>query len=361
MNQTLEDAEITPIAQLILDENITALEAELNAGWNIHLPLQFARYDLVAPITFACTNDKAKVIAWLIHKNAGRNKNMLHDKKLPAIIAAGYGRKGTITLLLDNGANINATDRLHRNIITMALYAKKLEWIPFLLERGFDVKKDGRSLRQAVYSRQHKAVQMLLNAGFDVNFHERDQVHPENPSAVHVAASNTNDFKTLKLLIEYGADITRKDTYGDRPFNAALGNNDKALMAYLKAMEPAEWHDEDLHLASLAKYNLPASLIKICQSKRRKITVCKEKTPYGVRWVVLHPVLMLKAATFRKKEFVEIVADTDNYDNFLVWYPAKNCLAYMDYEHDEFKVLGKWEDFLSNPDAFFSKYLSKYF
>jgi uncharacterized protein len=353
-----KDKAISPIAQFILDENIAALEAEFKAGWEINLPLQFAKYDFEPAIIFALRHVKIQVIQWLISKKAN-----LNIKQNPAIVYAVYGGKKILQLVLDNGANINAQDRLTRNAVTIALYEKKIDLIPFLVERGFDPKKDGRSLRQAVFGRQFKTVKMLLDLGFDPNFRERDQVHPETPSAVHVAARNKNDFKTVQLLVEHGADVTLKDNYGDRPFTAAMMNNDAPLMAYLKAMEPAEWHDETAHLASLALYNLPPSLLEICKktpNSKRKISF-SNAGKYGVRYIVFHPSLLLKVATFRKKEIVEIVGETDNYDDFLVWYPAKNCLAYVDYEHDEFKALGKWEDFLANPDAFFAKYLSRYF
>jgi uncharacterized protein len=354
--------EITPIAQMILDENIVALEAELTSGWNIHLPLQFAKYDFEPTIIFALRLVKTQVIQWLISKKAN-----LNIKQNPAIVFAVYGGKKILQLVLDNGANINAQDRLSRNAVTIALYEKQIDLIPFLIERGFDPKKDGRSLRQAVFGRQFKAVKMLLDLGFNPNFRERDQVHPENPSAIHVAARNKNDFKTVQLLVEHGADITLKDNYGDRPFTAAMLNNDAPLMAYLKAREPTAWHDEAAHLASLAQYNLPQSMLDICKkspSSKRKINFAAtvvNSQDYGVRHVVLHPILLLKAFMFGKKELVEFIGETDNYATFLYWYPAKNCLAYADNEHGEFKTLGKWDDFLANPDAFFNKYLSKYF
>lgn len=350
-----ENSYISPIAQLILDENMPALVHELNNGWNINTMIKVSKRTEDPPIIHALENKKQRVVEWLISKKA--NLNIKHN---PAIIYGVYHGKAMLQKLLDNGADINAADKLTRNVITIALYEKKLDLIPFLLASGFDPKKDGRSLRQAVYSRQFKAVQMLIDAGFDVNYHERDQVHPENPSAVQVAARNVNDLKTVQYLVAHGADITLKDKDGDRPFAEAVLKNDAPLMAYLKALEPAEWHDETLHLASLKQYNMPDSLINICQSRNRKVNF-NLNNEYDVKYIILHSVLMLKAASFRKKIFIEFVAQTDNYDNFLVWYPAKNCLAYMDYEHDEFKVLGKWEDFLSNPAAFFEQYLSDYF
>ncbi len=350
-----KNVDISHITQLIMGENIAALETALKDGWNINALIKTSQYQQDLPIIYALDNKKLTVAKWLISKKA-----KLNDKKQPAIVFAVLCGKPMIQQLLDNGADINAHDRLTRNVITMALYWKKYDLMPYFVQLGFNPKKDGRSIRQAVFGRQFKAVQLLIELGFDVNFNERDQVHSANESAVHIAARNNNDFKTVKYLVEHGADVTIKDNDGNRPFTEAMFRNDAPLMAYLKALEPAEWHDETLHLASLAQYNVPPSMLAICQSQQRKIKI-KPTTEYAPRYIILHPVLLLKAASFGKKQFVEFVFEIDNYDNFLVWYPAKNCLAYMDYEHDEFKTLGKWEDFLADPTAFFVKYLSDNF
>jgi uncharacterized protein len=358
-----KDKQITPIAQLILEEDLAALELELKAGWQILEPLQFSQVDLISAMTFACQHNSTKVIAWLIGKVTGPKTALLSDKRLPAIIAASNGEISTIELLLDNGADINSIDRLGRNVISMALYSKSINRIPWLVARGFNVKKDGRSLRQAVFGRQSKAVKVLLDFGFDPNFHVPDQVFPHNPSAVHVAASNQNDFETVQLLVKHGADITVKDSHQDRPFNAAMKNKDARLCAYLKELEPPEWHDEKMHLASLAQFNLPQSMVDLCGEldvSKRTISL-SGTSDYGVRYIALTEILMLKVFSFDERVLIDFVGETDNYDTFLAWYPAEGCLAYFDDEHGEFKALGKWEDFLVDPPLFFERYLSEYF
>lgn len=351
----MEDMTITALSASMLDENLTALEAEKSKGWNINQPMPYTEYDIEPAITFALTHKKLKVVAWLVN-----HKAKLNAAKYPAIVDAVLCGQITLQLLLDHGANINSVDPLGRNAVTMALYHNQLALIPFLVAHGFDLSKDGRSLRQAVFARQFKAIQLLLDLGVNVNFHQPDQVFPHNPSAVHVAASHKNDLKTVTLLVERGADITVKDQYGDRPFTAAMQSKEQVTIEYLRALEPPEWHDETSYLNTLAPYQLPESLLAICKSKHRKIKINTHKD-YGVRFIVLHPVLMLKATTFRKKVVVEFVAETDNYESFLVWYPAKQCLAYLDIEHGEFKALGRWEAFLADPGQFFERYLSDFF
>ncbi len=338
-----------------MDEALSQLEVEVQNGWKINQPFEICEHVTDIAIVLALTENRMRVIDWLLSK-----KVKLNLKTNPAIVAAaGYCSRETLQALLDNGADINALDNVGKNVISVALYAKRIDIIPFLIESGFDITKDGRSLRQAVFGRQFKAVKLLLDLGYDANLHQACMVHPENPTPVHVAARNINDFKTVQLLVERGADVTIKDANGDRPFSDAFTNKDVPLMIYLKSLEPVEWHDVDSILDDLAQYNLPDSLINICKSDHRTIKI-EKGAAHGVGYIVLCTAILLKTAKFRKKIFVEFVSEIDNYDNFLVWYPAKKCIAYMDYEHDEFRLLGTWEEFLSNPSQFFEHYLSDY-
>jgi uncharacterized protein len=353
---TGKDSILTPLAQLIVDENIPALEVEKKNGWKINQPFEICEHLTERAFTLAASEKKTNVIAWLLRHKAKLNIIGWHAIE----DAVGACSTKTLQLLIDHGADVNAPD-----IVSRVLYANRPALLPFLMERGLDVKKHGASLRQAVSERQFRSVKMLLNLGFDVNFHEPDGVHDNNPTAVHVAAQNKNDFKTVKLLVEHGADITLLDKNGDRPFSAAMQNNDAPLMAYLKAREPAEWHSETQHLASLASYKLPQSMLDICSElQKRKRKICfkhKSERRHGVAHIVLHPTLLLKASTYGKRAIVEFVGKTDNYDTFMVWYPAKICLAYIDRDHGNFRAIGTWEALHANPDAFYEKYLSKYF
>jgi uncharacterized protein len=353
---TGEDSVLAPLAQLIMDENLAALDFEKKNGWKLNQPFQITKHVTARALSLAARENKPKVIAWLI-----RHKVKLTILGWHAIVdAVDSCSTKTLQLLIDHGADVNAPD-----IVSRVLYANRPAILPFLVERGLDVSKHGAGLRQAVFGRQAKAVKVLLALGFDVNFHEPDGVHHDNQTAVHLAARNKNDLKTVKLLVEHGADITLRDKAGNRPFTAAMQNHDAPLMAYLKALEPAAWHDEGLHLASLALYKLPQSLLNICsKSEKSKRTIRfnhKIRRSQSVSYVVLQPTLLLKAATFCKKTVVEFVSETDKYATFLVWYPAKNCLAYVDRDHGDFRAIGTWEELLADPDAFYGKYLSSYF
>lgn len=66
----------------------------------------------------------------------------------------------------------------------------------------------------------------------------------------------------VRWLVEQGADITIPDKYGDRPYTVAVQNKNQEMAAYLKALEPEEWHNKQEKARQLMPYKLPAKLVE---------------------------------------------------------------------------------------------------
>lgn len=230
---------LTPMANMILHEDINGLMAELENGWNINEEFIVCKYIKELPVILALYYNKLEVVGFLIKNGAELNR-----KGKPAIPAAADSCSiDTIKLLLKHGAELNAANNIGSNAIHRALINKRYHLIPELIALGIDVKQDGAILRSAVFKRQYTAIQILLDQNMDVNYHTPDMVFPYNPTALCVAARN-NDFATVKLLVEHGADVTIKDACGDRPLTAAQKNKNNEMIEYLRALEPEEGHNE---------------------------------------------------------------------------------------------------------------------
>lgn len=336
-------AELTELATRVMNEDLAALENELSAGWDVNAVFHVTRHVDVPPLILALSEHKTKVIRWLLENNAAVNNN-----DYPALITAAASCKPVIVqLLIDKGAAVNQPDKVGKTALSTALYGKQYDNIPVLLANGYHLATDGRSLRQAVFNRQYPAIKILLEAGVDVNLHQPDMVFPYNPTAVCVAAQN-NDFNTVKLLVEKGADVTIKDQYGERPYNAAVANKNEEMIAYLRALEPPEWHEEAQRLAELKKYKIPAKLLALLKSDHRRMEI--PGNAY-VSYIEFNRIVDLKEVNWNKHTFLDLLSDADNYgaEGLLVWYPKKKCLASADYEHGELKELGSVDDFLRNP------------
>jgi len=337
-------ADLTDIAKLIMSEDIEALENLTIQGLDINQKIEITEYVSETPIVLALCENKHKVINWLLSKEVD-----LNDRENPSILMASSNCTPEIVkLLINKGADVNAKHRIGKTAMTDALYGNNFENVSLLLENGYEMNRDGQSLRQAVSSKQLPAIEIFLANDVNPNFCEPDMVYPYNSTPVHVAANN-NDLDILKLLVENGADVTIKDKYGERPFSCAVKNKNEEMMAFIKSLEPEQWHNEEQKLVDLKKYKIPAKLLAIIRSENRRIEFPQND---NVKYIVFNTLLELKVVHWNKRKFVDLLSDVDNYWNegFIVWYPKKKCIAFADYEHEEFKEICSIKEFLANPE-----------
>ncbi|MES2765326.1 MAG: ankyrin repeat domain-containing protein [Bacteroidota bacterium] len=341
---------LSDLANLIVKEDVETLEKEFSRGWNIDEPVVLVNHAEPA-IIIALSENKLKVVEWLILKSA--NLNLKLNPSI--VIAASNCSPETLEFLIKNGADVNAKDRVGKTALNSILYDKRFENIPVLISNGYNIANDGVSLRQAVFSNDLKAIKILLELGFDVNLHKPNMVFPNNPTPVAVAAEN-NDFKTVKLLVKHGADVRIKDDNGFRAFDYAVENKNEEMIEFIKSLEPERWHNEELRANELKKYKLPPGLLNILRSDNRKLEINNNS---HVKYIVFKHLLDVKEVKFKKGKLLDLLSEVDNYlsDGFLVWYPRNKCLSNFDLEHDVFKELGSWEEFIENP----SKQIDKIF
>lgn len=339
------NAELSETARQIMAEDIAALESKVAGGLNLNQKIQITERIAETPLTLALCEKKRKVLDWLLLK-----KVVLNDKDQPSILMACSNTDvKTVKRLIENGADVNARHKTGKSAMNAALYGNNYDLIPLLIEAGYDLKNDGSSLRQAVSNRQYKAITLLLEYGADVNFCKPDMVFPYNSTPVHIAARN-NDLETVKRLVTYGADVTVKDHYGERPYHCAVTHNNEEMKTFLKALEPEQWHNEEQRLADLKGYKLPDALLKILRSTDRRLELPGNE---NVGFIVFNALLDVKEVHWMKHKFLDLLSAVDNYssDGFLVWYPKKKCFAFADYEHQEFKELCGVNDFFADPSA----------
>ena len=91
-------------------------------------------------------------------------------------------------------------------------------------------------------------------------------------------------------------------------------------------------------------------LLAILRSDNRRIALPNSKE---VSYIEFNALLDVKEVNWQKRKFLDLLSkvDNDGADGFLVWYPKKKCLAFADYEHEEFRELCSMKAFLENPEA----------
>ena len=334
-----ENAQLTPIAKMIMEEDIAGLEASLSKEWTLNKPFEMTKYINELAITLALVENKINVIDYLLEKKA----NLNHSKSPSIVTAACSCSINTLEKLLASGAMLDAVDAVGKNAYSAALYSQRFDLIEYLFNKGLEV--DGVILRQAAFHRQIEAVSFFLAKGVDPNLRKADMVFPYNPTAITIAARN-DDLAMVELLLAHGADVTLSDDYGNRPYLCAIKNNNKALAALLKAREPSDWHDINKRIEQFKSWGMPENMVTFLSGEDKKLSINNE----DVSWLVFADICHTKEVTFDNKLYIDLAKDIDNYDasGFLTWSVSEKMLVHLDYEHKEIVPLGHWDDFIEN-------------
>ena len=147
---------------------------------------------------------------------------------------AEIGHFASVTILLAAGADADASGGLPRvagkSRLTMAIPIMSV-----LIEAGADIDAQGRwdatALYWAVWIPEQAA--FLLSMGADPNI-AADYLFGEGP--LHRAARG-RDAETVKMLIEYGANVFAENTRGETPLDLAYDYGTRAMIALLETAE----------------------------------------------------------------------------------------------------------------------------
>jgi ankyrin repeat protein len=344
------ESELTPIARLIMAEDIPGLDAMLGHEWKLNQPFFFTGgYCNDLAISLAIVENKHRVIDYLIVKGAN-----LNVKGMPAItFAARNSDIATLQKLLDAGARIDAVNNVGSNAYSCALHSNRFDLLPFLLAKGLKVDADGGvAFRQAVSDQQRGAVEFFLASGMDPDLRQPSQVYPYNPTAVQVAAEH-NDFDMVRLLVDHGADVTLQDDNGNRPFLAAVSNKNGPMQSYLRALEPAAWHSPESKIAFLQDCGVTQDLIEFLQRADRRIYV----NTSDCTWLDFHELLNVHEMRWPGGPYLALLAEVDKSCacGALAWSKRKRRLVIIDQEYDKIIPLGSWSEFVAEPGAHLAK------
>ena len=119
--------------------------------------------------------------------------------------AAAYGREGTVMLLLDARADVEARD----------------------VTDG-DAELSPTALHQAAEGGHAGTVRVLLDAGADLAAKDG-----QGWTSLHRATVNRNGLDVVKVLLDAGADVTRRDVDGDTPLHHAARRGTEGLARVL--------------------------------------------------------------------------------------------------------------------------------
>jgi len=139
------------------------------------------QYDGYMPLHKASLYGCTKIAQLLI--NYGAEINATDDSGCTALHCASKNeRTDTVTLLIDNGANVNATDKYGSPPLHYALHNKQTDIINMLINRGTDINaKDTYGWTALFYASRNGYTHMaalLINNDADINATDNDGLTP---------------------------------------------------------------------------------------------------------------------------------------------------------------------------------------
>jgi len=185
------------------------------------------------PLHLAAINNLSEAATVLINHGAKLETRDNYGRTALILCARERGQAVTGRVLIDAGAEVNATDKFGDNSLSLATWRGKKEFIDLLLESGADVPDSGPRWQMMVYEAASNGLSSLfLKLGEKTN-----NLIPANENLdnlLHQASAGGSP-EVVKMLIDRGFNPSRSDWFGWTPLHyAARDGKDFALTILLE-------------------------------------------------------------------------------------------------------------------------------
>lgn len=140
----------------------------------------------------------------------------------PIHVAAEEGKEEVVKFLLENGANVNLTNKFHQNALHIACLENQVRIVEILLQYDIDVNcKDNINgecpLMICIRTRNETLALMILNRAKNINYNLTN-IHGETSLLYSIFYGL---YKVADLLMKRRADVAVRDVNGDKSYNVA--------------------------------------------------------------------------------------------------------------------------------------------
>ena len=190
--------------------------------------------------------ERANVSAVMALIEGGADPELADDYgRTPLVLAARQnGNVEIMTRLLDQGVNIDSTDKFGDGALTLAAWRGYEETVDLLLDRGVSIPTDVNHQWNLLLYSASKAMEKLFGVmmakGLDL-----DRYNEEGGKLIHNAAQGGSP-EIMKALLEHGFDIDGRDFLGWAPLHYAAEEGHEKVVRLLID------HQCDLDIQTLA-------------------------------------------------------------------------------------------------------------
>ncbi|WP_158099739.1 ankyrin repeat domain-containing protein [Pseudoflavonifractor sp. An44] len=298
------------------------------------------------PLELAVQENRENMVRLLVERGADLTQNG-DELIFAAIKCQNYS---TLSYLVEAGVRLEENQRSIYHLFSFLEGQKNPELLTIVDRLQIDFKRyGGEPLRTAVWGGDRMLAEYLIQNGADIDYHKPDEMFPYASTPV-IEAARQNDFHMVRWLVGQGADITIPDKYGDRPYTLAVQNKNQEMAAYLRNLEPEDWHNEENRAQQLAAYKMPTEMVEYLKTGPLRLEFPEQDE---VQWAELYSYMDVLEVTWKREKLLSVMAQMDNYpDYLLLWNPKDKRLWYLDVEHEEFHALATWEDFIADPGKY---------
>ena len=193
--------------------------------------------DAFSMLDYACSQGDTNLVRFLLAK--GAKVNECSQQIYPIHTAALNGFADIVSILIENGANIESKDKGDFVPLHFAAREGRYQVVKLLLEKGAQVDSktrwDQTPLQLAIEKRHHNESILLIQYGANINIRCNDigeNYVSKERTILHFAAKD-GDFELVKYLIEHNMEVDPLDCYRTTPLLLAAENNHTEICEYL--------------------------------------------------------------------------------------------------------------------------------
>ena len=189
-------------------------------------------------IMAAAAEGDANELKELIAK--GENPNIRDNHgRTPLHVAAFRGHHAVMRILANAGVDPNALENDRYDIVTIAAVENDISTLKLSLELGGSAKNitsryDGTALIAAAHLGHFEVVQILINAGAPLD-HINNLGWTALIESIVLGDGGERHLKTLKALVDAGADVNIADQLGQTPLSLARSRGYEKMVTILEA------------------------------------------------------------------------------------------------------------------------------
>ncbi|XP_046560339.1 serine/threonine-protein phosphatase 6 regulatory ankyrin repeat subunit B-like [Haliotis rubra] len=223
------DVGITPVMEAAWRGHRDVVEHLVSHGADVSLVDVYGDYIL----HYACLSGDRKTVEFVLSLDGVDINSRGRWSKTPVMLAARWGHRDVVELLVSQGADVSLVDDDGNNILHYACIGRDRGTVEFVLSLdGVDINSRGRwsttPVMLAAWREHRDVVELLVSQGADVSL-----VDDDGNNILHYACLG-GDKKTVESVLSLdGVDINARNNYGETAADWARDRGHLQLVEFL--------------------------------------------------------------------------------------------------------------------------------